>query len=57
VILFSGRRSIIIDYAKANKMDLIVMSTHGRSGLSRWTLGSVTDKVVRHGGMPVLTVT
>jgi nucleotide-binding universal stress UspA family protein len=51
-----GAADIIIDYAKANKVDLIVMSTHGRSGISRWTLGSVTDKVIRHAGVPVLTI-
>jgi len=37
--------------------DLIAMSTHGRSGLSRWAFGSVTDKVLRRGGRaPILTV-
>ena len=50
-----GAAETIIDYAKDNKVDLIIMSTHGRSGISRWTLGSVTDKVIRHSGIPVLT--
>ena len=50
-----GAAETIIDYAKGNKVDLIIMSTHGRSGISRWTLGSVTDKVIRHSGIPVLT--
>ena len=36
--------------------DLVAMSTHGRSGLSRWALGSVTDKVLRSGKVPVLVV-
>ncbi len=36
--------------------DLVVMSTHGRSGLSRWAFGSVTDKVLRGGSAPVLMV-
>ncbi len=36
--------------------DLIAMSTHGRSGLSRWAFGSVTDKVLRGGNKPVLIV-
>ncbi len=36
--------------------DLVAMSTHGRSGLSRWALGSVTDKVLRGGNRPVLMV-
>ena len=37
--------------------DLIAMSTHGRSGLSRWAFGSITDKVLRQGGQaPILMV-
>ena len=36
--------------------DLIAMSTHGRSGISRWAFGSVTDRVLRAGDTPVLTV-
>ena len=38
------------------KADLIAMSTHGRSGLSRLTFGSITDKVLRTGNVPVLVV-
>jgi universal stress protein A len=37
--------------------DLIVMGTHGRSGLAHLLLGSVTEKVIRHATCPVLTVT
>jgi len=36
--------------------DLVAMSTHGRHGLSRWAFGSVTDKVLRAGSVPVLLV-
>lgn len=36
--------------------DLVVMATHGRSGLSRWAFGSVTEKVLRGGTVPVLLV-
>jgi len=36
--------------------DLVAMSTHGRAGVSRWALGSVTDKVLRGGKVPVLMV-
>jgi len=36
--------------------DLVAMSTHGRSGFSRWAFGSVTDKVLRGGKVPVLMV-
>jgi len=46
----------IIDYAEANAIDLIAMSTHGRSGITRWVFGSVTDKVLHAGNTAVLTV-
>ena len=36
--------------------DLVAMSTHGRSGLSRWAFGSVTDRVLRGGKRPILMV-
>ena len=36
--------------------DLIAMSTHGRSGISRWAYGSVTDRVLRSGNRPMLMV-
>lgn len=47
----------ILEYANENQIDLIVMSTHGRSGPARWAFGSVADRVVRHAKCPVLTVT
>ena len=43
-------------YAREQGMDLIVLATHGRTGLSRAWLGSVADGVVRHATMPVLMV-
>jgi nucleotide-binding universal stress UspA family protein len=45
----------IVDYAEHEGHDLIAMPTHGREGLSRYLLGSVTGKVVRLAPMPVLT--
>ena len=44
----------ICDYASGKKCNLIAMSTHGRSGLSRWALGSVADKVLQCSSVPVL---
>ena len=44
----------IIDYARESPNALITMCTHGRSGVKRWVLGSVTEKVARHSGDPVL---
>lgn len=46
----------ILDYAAKNQVDLIMMSTHGRSGPSRWALGSVADRIIRHSLIPVLIV-
>ncbi|MCL0102582.1 universal stress protein [Dehalococcoidia bacterium] len=44
----------ILDYAKNNQVDLVIMSTHGRSGVSRWFVGSVAERVVRCCVAPVL---
>lgn len=46
----------ILDYAEAEGIDLIVMGTHGRRGIERFLLGSVTERVVRSADVPVLTV-
>ena len=44
----------IIDFAKENRVDLIIMSTRGRSGISRWVLGSTAHKVVTRAETPIL---
>ncbi len=46
----------ILEYAKHNDIDLIVMGTHGRRGLGHLFLGSVAEEVVRLSSVPVLTV-
>ena len=48
--------SEIVNYARKNSIDLIVMGTHGRGGLAHVVLGSVTERVVRFAPCPVLTV-
>ncbi len=48
--------SAILDYAKENAADLIVMGTHGRSGVPHFLVGSVAERVVRVAPCPVLTV-
>ena len=47
---------VLQGYARRNEVDLIVISTHGRSGISRLSLGSVTDSLIRHTTIPVLVV-
>lgn len=46
----------ILDFARQNKSDLIVVGTHGRSGLSKMLMGSVAECVFRHSPVPVLTL-
>jgi len=46
----------IIRYADENHFDLIVMATHGRSGIGRWALGSVAEKILRASRVPILLV-
>ncbi len=46
----------ILEEAKERAADVIVLSTHGRSGLGRWIYGSVADEVMRHSPIPVLLV-
>ena len=46
----------IVDYAERYEQDLVVMPTHGREGVSRYLIGSVSEKVVRLSSGPVLTV-
>ncbi len=46
----------IIEYAENHDVDLIVIATHGRSGISRWVFGSVTQKVVQAAPTPVLVI-
>ena len=46
----------ILDTVRTEGIDLIVMSSHGRGGLARWTFGSVAEKVTRHSLCPVLLV-
>jgi nucleotide-binding universal stress UspA family protein len=46
----------ILRYAEEHEVDLIVMGTHGRSGVSHMLLGSIAERVVRRAPCPVLTV-
>ena len=46
----------IIDFAKESGADLIVMCTHGRSGITRWVLGSIALKILTRAETPILLI-
>jgi nucleotide-binding universal stress UspA family protein len=46
----------IVDFAEKNGVDLVIMATHGRSGVGRWVFGSVSDRVMREAKAPLLLV-
>jgi nucleotide-binding universal stress UspA family protein len=46
----------IVNYAEKNQVNLIVIGSHGRSGVSRWAMGSVAEKVFRSTSIPVLMI-
>ena len=55
-LIFGFAGGSIVGYAATNKVDLIVMGTHGRSGPSRLLMGSVAEAVMRAASCPVLVV-
>ena len=46
----------LVDYADKKKVDLIIIASHGRSGVIRWVWGSVADRILRCSSIPVLIV-
>ena len=56
VTIYGRPHTVIAEFAESEEVDLIVMSTRGQSGLSRWLMGSVADRVVRGAKIPVLLV-
>ena len=55
-VLVGRPAEILAEYAAKNQVDLIVIATHGRSGVSRWIWGSVADRILRSSCAPVLMV-
>lgn len=55
-VLYGKAAESLVDYAAKNEVDLIIMTTHGRSGISRWVWGSVAGRVLRSARAPVLVV-
>lgn len=46
----------IVDYAKQNGAELIIIATHGRSGIGRWVWGSNADRILRTSTTPILMI-
>ncbi|MBI2957283.1 MAG: universal stress protein [Chloroflexi bacterium] len=55
-VLFGIAADALPGYASAHGVDLIVIATHGRSGISRWVWGSVAERVLRAACAPVMMV-
>ena len=56
ILRIGAPAEVILNVADEERVSLIAMSTHGRTGLARWALGSVTEKVVHASRVPVLAV-
>jgi nucleotide-binding universal stress UspA family protein len=56
VIRYGNAADKILDYLSEIEIDLIIMATHGRSGITRWWMGSVAEKVISEATAPVLLV-
>lgn len=55
-IIYGKAAEALSEYATKNSIDLVIIATHGRSGVSRWVLGSVADRLMRSLNVPVLMV-
>jgi len=56
VVLVGPAAEVILDYVEKNGVDIVVLSSHGRSGVTRWLLGSTVDKLLRRSPVPVFLV-
>jgi len=54
VVRYGHDAQEIVDHARDRDFDLIAMSTHGRTGLAQFVLGSVTNKVINTATIPIL---
>jgi nucleotide-binding universal stress UspA family protein len=56
-VILEGRvTECLVDYTGKNDIDIILIATHGRGGVTRWVRGSVADKILRSANVPVLMV-
>jgi nucleotide-binding universal stress UspA family protein len=56
IVLLGPVSDTLTDYIKKNNIDLVVMATHGSSGISRWVWGSVTDRLLRGSCAPIFMI-
>jgi nucleotide-binding universal stress UspA family protein len=55
-VLYGEAAAAILTVVTSRKVDLVVMSSHGHSGLDRWVIGTVADRVLRRADVPVLVI-
>jgi nucleotide-binding universal stress UspA family protein len=55
-LLFGQIADKLVDFVDKNEIDLIIIATHGRSGISRWVRGSIADKILHSACAPILMV-
>ena len=55
-VIYGKAAGVLGDFASKNDVDLVIIATHGRSGISRWAWGSVADRLLRSACVPVLMV-
>ena len=55
-VLFGNVADTLVDFVNKNPVELIVIATHGRSGVGRWVLGSVADRLLHALTVPVLMI-
>jgi nucleotide-binding universal stress UspA family protein len=55
-VRYGNEAEEILDHAASKDIDMVAMSTHGRSGVGRWLLGSVAEKILRHSPKPIFLV-
>ncbi len=56
VVLTGNAADVLAEYANKNGAEIIVIATHGRSGISKWVWGGVADRILRSSCVPVLMV-
>jgi nucleotide-binding universal stress UspA family protein len=55
-VLTGSAAQELIGFVKSNKVDLVIISTHGRSGIPHWIIGSVAEKIIQSSVAPVLVI-